>query len=72
MCGDEVIVKAAPISNSVLIQNLNPKTQDGAIFYFFSNKKRSGGGPVCDVFRLDDTRALVQFEQLAGMCSLSV
>lgn len=65
-------VKSVPLSHTVMVKNLNPMTQECTIFYFFSNKSRNSGGPVSEVIRLDDTCALVHFENEQGGLMFSV
>ncbi|XP_025094656.1 uncharacterized protein LOC112564211 [Pomacea canaliculata] len=55
-------VQRIPLCHTVLVDNLNPKTKESAILYFFSNKNRNSGGPVTHIKRLNSTSALVHFE----------
>ncbi|KAL8612404.1 hypothetical protein ACOMHN_008389 [Nucella lapillus] len=44
-----------------MVLGLNPSTTDESIYYYFCNTRKSGGGPVEWVRRLDEARALVHF-----------
>lgn len=51
----------------IVVTNLNPETRDNAIEFFFSNKRRSSGGPVVQVDRLNKSCAHVHFSSSLGM-----
>lgn len=59
-------VQSAPVSDTILVQNIRPETNDECVKFFFTNKKRNNGGPVKMVKRLSETSALICFQDPKG------
>ncbi|KAK3610487.1 hypothetical protein CHS0354_016676 [Potamilus streckersoni] len=56
-------VARVTISNCIIVQNFQPSTSHDAIFFYFDNKKRSGGGEVERVeMKADEGCCLVYFK----------
>lgn len=65
--GRKISVSRVPITNCILVQNLNKNTTEDTIMYYFESKKRSFGGPVEKVnFDSGNSRCLVFFEDHEG------
>lgn len=59
-------VNSIPVSHTILVQNINPGTSTEFIKFFFMNKIKNKGGPIKNVQRLNETTALVFFQNPKG------
>lgn len=65
LCGDRLEVCRVPVSNCVLVENLNPMTSDDEVAHYFESQQ-SGGGTVLSVQREENHNVLVFFKDPEG------